>query len=70
MAPYFEAAASLLEPKLRLVKINTESQQGLAARYHIQSIPTLMVFSHGKEKARNSGVISTQDMVRWAEQNI
>jgi thioredoxin 2 len=65
MAPYFEAAAKLLEPNVRFVKINTESQQELATRYHIQSIPTLILFSHGKETVRHSGVMNTQDMVRW-----
>ncbi|HAT1880064.1 TPA: thioredoxin TrxC [Legionella pneumophila] len=69
MAPYFEAAATLLEPEVRLVKINTESEQALAARYQIQSIPTLMLFSHGKEHARYSGVMSAQDIVRWVKQN-
>lgn len=68
MVPYFESAAKLLEPKLRFIKINTESQQALAARYQIQSIPTLMIFSRGKELARQSGVMSAQDIVRWVEQ--
>ncbi len=68
MAPFFEAAAKLLEPQVRFVKINTESQQVLGTRYQIQSIPTLILFSHGKEKARHSGVMSTQDMVRWVKQ--
>ena len=68
MAPYFEAAAKLLEPEVRFVKINTESQQALATRYQIQSIPTLMLFSHGAEHARHSGVMNTQDIVRWAKQ--
>lgn len=68
MAPYFEAAATLLEPGVRFIKINTESQQALAARYQIQSIPTLMLFSHGKEHGRHSGVMSAQDIVRWVKQ--
>ncbi|KTD53014.1 thioredoxin TrxC [Legionella quateirensis] len=68
MAPYFEAAAKLLEPGVRFIKINTESQQALAARYQIQSIPTLMIFSHGQEQARHSGVMSAQDIVRWVKQ--
>ena len=67
MAPYFESAAKLLEPGVRFIKINTESQQALAARYQIQSIPTLMIFSHGKELARHSGVMSAQDIVRWVK---
>lgn len=68
MAPYFEAAAKLLEPEVRFVKVNTESEQALATQYQIQSIPTLMLFSHGKEHARHSGVMSTQDIVRWFKQ--
>ena len=67
MAPYFEAAAKLLEPEVRFIKINTESQQALAARYQIQSIPTLMLFAHGKEHARHSGVMSAQDIARWVK---
>lgn len=68
MAPYFEAATKLLEPKVRVIKIDTQLQQALAARYAIQSIPTLMVFSHGKERARHSGVMSAQEIVRWTLQ--
>ncbi|USQ14485.1 thioredoxin TrxC [Legionella lytica] len=68
MAPYFEAAAKLLEPGIRFIKINTETQQALAARYQIQSIPTLIIFSHGQEHARRSGVMSAQDIVRWVKQ--
>lgn len=70
MGPYFEAATTLLEPKIRLIKIDTESQQTLAARYMIQSIPTLMLFLHGKEIAKSSGVMKTQDIVRWVHQHI
>ncbi|RUR16404.1 thioredoxin TrxC [Legionella sp. km535] len=65
MGSYFEAAAKLIEPDVRFIKINTESEKTLAARYHIQSIPTLILVSNGEEKARRSGVMSTQDIVRW-----
>lgn len=70
MAPYFEAAAQLLEPQARLIKINTELQQALAARYQIQSIPTLMLLLHEKELARHSGVMSTPNIVRWFKQYV
>ncbi|KTD05452.1 thioredoxin TrxC [Fluoribacter gormanii] len=70
MAPYFESAAGLLEPNLRLVKVNTETEQALASHYAIQSIPTLMLFLHGKEVARHSGVMGVQDIVRWVNQQL
>ena len=67
MTPIFAKAATILEPKIRLIKINTEEQQGLAARYNIRSIPTLALFSGGQEKARQAGAMSEQDLVRWAQ---
>lgn len=42
-APIFEAAAKKY-PDVVFAKINTETEQDLAAAFHIRSIPTLMVF--------------------------
>ena len=67
MAPAFAKAAAVLEPGIRLVKINTEEEQGLAARYNIRSIPTLALFKNGREIARQSGAMNEQDLVRWAQ---
>jgi len=66
MAPYFSEAASQLEPAMRLVKINTEVEQALAARFHIRSIPTLALFKDGRELTRQSGALATAEIVRWA----
>jgi len=70
MAPTFEQAASQVEPRARLLKIDTEAEQNLAARYQIRSIPTLMVFSSGKEKARVSGALDQSSLTAWINQNI
>lgn len=70
MAPAFEAAASQIEPRARLLKVDTEAEQGLAARYQIRSIPTLMVFSSGKEKAQVSGALDQSSLIAWINQNI
>ena len=67
MAPQFEAVAARLEPRIRLVKIDIEAEQELAARYRIQSIPTLALFERGREIARQSGVLDQNAMVRWVQ---
>lgn len=67
MAPAFAKAATILEPQMRLVKINTEEEQRLAARFNIRSIPTLALFKGGQEIARQAGAMSEQDLVRWAQ---
>ncbi len=67
MAPAFAESAAVLEPNMRLAKINTEEQQGIAARYGIRSIPTLILFKNGREIARQSGAMNKTDLVRWAQ---
>ncbi|SFF65986.1 thioredoxin [Fontimonas thermophila] len=70
MAPQFEHAARLLEPRLRLAKVNTEAEPHLAAQFGIRSIPTLVLFQGGREIARQSGAMGAQDIARWAASQI
>lgn len=70
MAPAFEAAARQFEPQVRLAKVNTEEAPGLAARYQIRSIPTLALFSGGREVARQAGAMGQGDIVRWVRAHL
>lgn len=65
MVPYFAQAAAQLEPRVRLAKVNTEIEQMLGAQYAIRSIPTLILFNHGQEVARQSGAMGVTDIVEW-----
>ena len=65
MAPAFEAAARELAPGVRLLKVNTEEAQDLAARFQIRSIPTLVVFDNGSERARISGAMGAGQLTEW-----
>jgi thioredoxin 2 len=70
MAPAFEQAAAQLEPKVQLVKVNTDEAQGLGARLNIRSIPTVALFVGGKEVARQAGAMGAGDIVRWAQAHV
>ena len=65
MAPHFETAARELEPKMRFAKLNTQDEPGPANKFNIRSIPTLIVFRHGKEAARQSGAMDSGRLVSW-----
>jgi thioredoxin 2 len=65
MAPHFERAAAQLAGKARLVKVNTEEAQNLAARMNIRAIPTLVLFRNGVEAKRVSGALDTASLVQW-----
>jgi thioredoxin 2 len=68
MAPAYEQAALRLEPKMRLLKVDTEASQDLSARFGIRSIPTLALFAGGREVARQAGAMDAGSIVAWAEQ--
>jgi thioredoxin 2 len=70
MAPHFAEAARQLEPRVRLVKVNTDVEPALAARHGIRSIPTLALFRGGREVARQAGAMGTQELVGWARAHL
>jgi thioredoxin 2 len=57
MAPIFDRAAKELEPRARFAKINVDDEPAIASRYGIQSIPTLIAFSHGKVAKQHAGLV-------------
>ncbi|MDH5327238.1 MAG: thioredoxin TrxC [Gammaproteobacteria bacterium] len=69
MAPVFAQLAQELEPQFRLVKVNTETEQALAAQFNIRSIPSLLLFENGIEKARIAGAMDKQNLLAWIQQN-
>jgi thioredoxin 2 len=70
MAPVFERAAAQLEPEVRVAKLNTESEQGIAAQYNIRSIPTMIIFKNGHETARQAGALDLSSLITWVQSNI
>lgn len=65
MGTMFARAAHLLEPDLRLLKLNSDEAQSLSARLGIRSIPTLLLISNGRVLARHAGVMDVQRIVDW-----
>lgn len=70
MAPIFSEAAKLLEPRARLIKVDTEQSQQLAAQYAIRSIPSLLIFKGGKEIARQAGAMDLPQLQAWVNQHL
>ena len=56
MAPAYEKVAKVLEPHVRLAKVNTEEQQVLAAKFGISSIPTLVILDRKSTRLNSSHV--------------
>jgi thioredoxin 2 len=65
MAPVYERVASEFEPELRFLKVDTESEPELSARYNIRSIPTLMLFRKGNVVAQQAGAMGAEALRSW-----
>ena len=70
MGPVFAQAAARLEPRVRMAKLNTETEQEIAARYDIRSIPTLAIFKNGRQVFRQPGAMDLAGLLRLIEDNI
>ena len=55
IAPVLERIAEERADELTLVKVNIDEEQGLAMRYGIQSIPTVVLFKDGQPAAAAIG---------------
>jgi thioredoxin 1 len=58
IGPTLDAAASRYAGKLRIAKVNIDEQQQIPARFHVRSIPTLMLFKDGLPVAQKVGAVS------------
>jgi thioredoxin 2 len=70
MAPVIAQAATQYDTRLRLAKVNTEEQPGLAGQYGIRSIPTLVLFRQGRELDRVSGALPPTQLAAWIQRHI
>jgi len=68
MGPNFLKAATEFPLKTLFVKVNTETEQQLGARFSIRSIPTLIIFKNGKEIHRVSGALDKIALVNLVNQ--
>jgi thiol-disulfide isomerase/thioredoxin len=53
MAPEFEAAAKELEGKVRFAKLDTDTEETMAARLNIMGLPTLLLLDKYESNAND-----------------
>jgi len=70
MAPAFAAASGSFPLAARFLKVNTEEEQQLSARFAIRSIPTLILFKGGREIDRVSGALSQPQLEAWVRSKV
>jgi thioredoxin 1 len=62
-APILEEVASEMGEGARILKIDVDRNQAVAAQYGVRSVPTLMIFKGGEVKWKEAGVKEKEQLI-------
>jgi thioredoxin 1 len=69
LAPILHEVKAILKDEVRIIKINVDQHQDLAAEFMVRGVPTMLLFNEGKMLWRQSGVLSAKDLVTIIRQH-
>src|ERR1044071_1804894 len=58
LAPALDEIAVEQNGRVKVAKVNVDANPGLAARFRVQSIPTLLYFANGEVRNQTIGAVS------------
>lgn len=70
MSPILQEIKAVVKDDVKIIKINVDQHQELAAEFMVRGVPTLMLFKEGKMLWRQSGVLGTNDLVTLIQQHL
>lgn len=69
MHPILDEVKKEVGDKAKILKIDVDKNQEVAAKYQIRSVPTLMIFKNGQQVFKQSGVLQKNELVSLLNQN-
>jgi thioredoxin 1 len=69
LAPHVESLAKQMKGKVTVFKINVDENDGLALKYNVSSMPTLVLVVPGGKQVRHVGPKSLQQLTTWVTDN-
>jgi len=70
IGPVVEELAPLYEGKINITKMNVDENPGVAQKYQVTSIPTLMIFKNGQVVDRALGALPKSELQKFIERNL
>jgi thioredoxin 1 len=68
IGPALEEISNELQGKVKIAKVNVDENPGIASKFGIRSIPTLMLFKDGKLAGQRVGAAPKGDLAKWIQQ--
>ncbi|AFW00322.1 MULTISPECIES: thioredoxin TrxA [Gluconobacter] len=70
IAPALEEIGAEYQGRLKVAKVNIDSNPEAPTQYGVRSIPTLIVFKDGKPVAQQMGAMPKSQLKAWIEKSI
>ncbi len=63
LTPILKEVKQELGETVKIVKIDVDKNQPLAAKYQVRGVPTMLLFKNGKQLWRQSGVLQKSEII-------
>lgn len=70
LAPVLSEIAEKYDGTIKVGKINIDNEIALTMKYSVTSVPTLVMFAGGEEKARMVGLVSFEQLESFITENL
>ena len=70
IAPILDQIADEYKDRLTIAKLDVEENQGIAMKYNVRSIPTLMLFRDGVIQAQHVGMLSKEQLAKLLDEKL
>lgn len=68
LAPILKQVKDDLGEDIKIIKIDVDENQMLAAKYQVRGVPTMLLFKRGKQVWRQSGVLQKDQIISVVKQ--
>lgn len=70
LAPILKDVKQELKDTVKIIKIDVDKNQPLAAKFQVRGVPTMILFKNGKQVWRQSGVLQKNEIINIIKSNL
>lgn len=64
LGPILEQVKDEMGDAVKIIKIDVDKNQPLAAKYQVRGVPTMILYKEGKQVWRQSGVVQKKALIK------